>query len=466
MNINRKIQLLATATLALLLAACTAHDDGLTDNIPASGTPEVLRNVVLTLTPEVPLEIETRAPAYTDAIKSIYVFQIALESDENAGILWGRQVGGSPYYYEVANPTPGGAYNVTLPTLLKIKSKIFIIANNSTIYMEDAKKWTIYELEEAALSKSVIPPDQPADDNGYLWMTGTYEGTPTPRIEIPLKRTVAQVTFDLKTDLPAGHSFTLKTIQPKQVEVYMYFFSWPVQDNPYQVDYPTETTHPVTWLLPENQRGIGTGTTEMEKGGENAPSPYCTYIEVKGVYFIPDHWMEVQYVTYRIYLGNNNINDYNLCRNTKYTITTTIKGLNRADTRIIVSGNDAFNKGEYLDYTDNFAPWFAIHSTKYPENDFSVFMPGIDDPTATGADGSICPTGWRMPTTNELMLMYVYNGVVPPDPGYVGEVYLGSEKVFGNYSIWCQMWDAGGEISGRMEYSSTPRGILRCVRDF
>ena len=81
---------------------------------------------------------------------------------------------------------------------------------------------------------------------------------------------------------------------------------------------------------------MGTATNPLRKTAETAPSgqaDYCTYVEVYGKYRtgVVD---ETCNTTYRLYLGGNNIKDYNLLRNHAYTVNVTLRGKNEADMRV------------------------------------------------------------------------------------------------------------------------------------
>ena len=148
-----------------------------------------------------------------------------------------------------------------------------------------------------------------------------------------------------------------------------------------------ETYH---WYLPENARGNGTATSQYEKNADTAPSgqgSYCTYIEIKGYFKSAEL---VTAVTYNIYLGGNNTTDYNILRNRNYTVTTTIQGIDRADTRI---DEETFKPQNYLDYTDNSMPWFVVAAR---------------DKGNTNMNSLNAPAGWEVPTKKDFMLCWVY----------------------------------------------------------
>ena len=99
-----------------------------------------------------------------------------------------------------------------------------------------------------------------------------------------------------------------------------------------------------TWYVPENLRGVVSSIkSPSEKGPENAPAG-STFIEIGGDY---QRGSALTDVTYTIYLGENASTDFNVVRNYHYTVSSTIKGLNSRDLRVVVDrGVDA---GQYVD---------------------------------------------------------------------------------------------------------------------
>lgn len=448
---NKTLRLLTTATLALLLAACTAETDA--DALTGGETtPDgKMINVSLTLTPEVPLEVTTRepdVPVDENIIKDIYIVQF-----DDAGKLLTHA------YIDNLNS------NIATYTgqLKNTPGKIYVVANShmGLGYWEQTGFGGGAISEQSLLAQTV--PDAALYPGGTIIMSGVHIGKPAPKINIPLQRIIAKVAHNITTSLPTGHSFTLTSVQMKNLPKYIYY----VRDNPDAIPFPVLTAafddlmdgdSPAPdffmsydlsdwWYLPENCRGTGTATSELQKNAETAPAgqaQFCTYMEIKGKYS-SGNWVGALDVTYRIYLGRNNTNDYNLKRNTNYTVNITIKGANRADTRITVTGTE--NAATYLDYTDNNCSWLAVGTADASSSTtYATWMTG----TGSGADGSLCPAGWRMPTIEELALMYVYN-INATNSYYI------SSNVF--------PLDFTNGTTGFGEATTIP-GCVRCVRDF
>ncbi|WP_455640576.1 DUF4906 domain-containing protein [Parabacteroides sp.] len=111
----------------------------------------------------------------------------------------------------------------------------------------------------------------------------------------------------------------------------------------------------LTFHMAENLRGMGTGTTFAEKNKSDkgpinssgiASLDGCTYVLLSGTYTYKTGTNTSATnsigVQYKIYLGGNLKNDYNIQRGNSYTLTVNINGANSADLRVsITDGNVA-----------------------------------------------------------------------------------------------------------------------------
>lgn len=91
-----------------------------------------------------------------------------------------------------------------------------------------------------------------------------------------------------------------------------------------------------TWYIPENLRGTGSATVPKDKTANTAPSgqgEYCTYVELSGLY---QEGGTSKLVSYRVYLGGNNTNDYNVEANRIYNVNLSVVGADEVDNRIEV----------------------------------------------------------------------------------------------------------------------------------
>lgn len=197
--------------------------------------------------------------------------------------------------------------------------------------------------------------------DGVLPMIGSYKGSSVIASgTVQMKRLVAKIdfTFDIQITA-AGEKFTPSRVSLRSAASHTRFLEHTVptgttglypdaasSDN--FINYPAVSvsgTGPFTytWYVPENLRGVVAGLEPSEKGPENAPAG-STFIEIGGDY---QRGSALTDVTYTIYLGENASTDFNVVRNYHYTVSSTIKGLNSRDLRVVVDrGVDA---GQYVD---------------------------------------------------------------------------------------------------------------------
>jgi uncharacterized protein (TIGR02145 family) len=90
----------------------------------------------------------------------------------------------------------------------------------------------------------------------------------------------------------------------------------------------TSTT--LTFYLPPNHRGVGTNTDAAHDEKLKTGISNATYFELTGL----STGSTSDVLTYKFYPGKDGYNDYNLDRNTKYTLTATISGTALSDPRI------------------------------------------------------------------------------------------------------------------------------------
>ena len=202
--------------------------------------------------------------------------------------------------------------------------------------------------------------------DGVLPMIGSYEGSSVIASgTVQMKRLVAKIdfTFDIQITA-AGEKFTPSRVSLRSAASCTRFLEHTLptgttglypdaasSDN--FINYPAvsvsgpvskETPFTYTWYVPENLRGVVSSIkSPSEKGPENAPAG-STFIEIGGDY---QRGSALTDVTYTIYLGENASTDFNVVRNYHYTVSSTIKGLNSRDLRVVVDrGVDA---GQYVD---------------------------------------------------------------------------------------------------------------------
>lgn len=84
-----------------------------------------------------------------------------------------------------------------------------------------------------------------------------------------------------------------------------------------------------TLYMLENRRGVNSSITQQsDKSPENAPKR-ATYIDINGI-------VNGINVNWKVYLGADNISNFNIKRNCTYSITITINGIESIDARVVV----------------------------------------------------------------------------------------------------------------------------------
>lgn len=197
--------------------------------------------------------------------------------------------------------------------------------------------------------------------DGVLPMIGSYEGSSVIASgTVQMKRLVAKISFSFSIDVPGTEKFTPSRVSLRSAASHTRFLEhtlptgttglYPDADSSDNfINYPAVSvsgtgSFTYTWYVPENLRGVVSSIeSPSEKGPKNAPAG-STFIEIGGDY---QRGSALTDVTYTIYLGENASTDFNVVRNYHYTVSSTIKGLNSRDLRVVVDrGVDA---GQYVD---------------------------------------------------------------------------------------------------------------------
>ena len=463
----RGISLAAGAGLlsaALLLAGCSKERTP----EPVSGPDDGMVEIILSPESMGEVTMDTRAVSGVDenTVKDLWVIQ--LNADGTALLQ-------TPQYITAVTGS-GTSYKVKA----KIKSqesRICFIANtgSSTLYSDvttsaDVESKTMAVTNEASLAPGNVLP-----------MCGYYTGTPTASAlpSVILKRAVAKLTFKLAADIQGGGSFTLTSIKVYNVPTALHLYrdpSAPVPGTTAADCYPatsvgfigefadltpddktlTATAKECGWCyLPENGRGTGSATEQTQKtaatalGGAEGQGNYATYVEITGDYttvFGDKYTGNI----YRIYLGHDAVSDYNVLRNTRYTVTATIKGLNTVDARITV-GSGIYSD-EVYDYTDNRTGWFV-----YAKTDASTMLMSWQDALLACAK----TPGWRLPTVAELEIIYCMRDTWEFMSNGLLDLYYWSAIEYNSSKAWYVSFNDGVSTDTYIDKSSSL--AVRCV---
>lgn len=408
-RMGRSASLAAGALLlggALLMGGCSKESD----DFPV-GPSEGEGLVEISFSPESmgEVSIDSRAlSAHPDAVRDLWVIQ--LNSTGTAQLQ-------DPQFFPRVN-------NQVVKVKTKYQScRLYCIANtgNATLF-----NGVTTDADVQAKTLSVMYEWECAPEQYSLPMSGFWTGTPTTSgMSIELQRAVAKVIVMLAADIPNGNSFDLTSVKVKNVPSVLHYFRDPSTPDPGTTAAscypPTSVGFIDEWYdmspsydktlgaqakecgwcyLPENARGSGSATDQRNKtaatalGGALGQGNYATYIEITGDY---TNDVGYKYVgnTYRIYLGADAVKDYNVKRNTVYTVTATIKGMDALDARITVGS--CLSSPDVYDYTDN-----ATGRVLYAKSDASN---GSAMAWKNALLACAETPGWRLPTLTELNII-------------------------------------------------------------
>lgn len=391
--------------------------------------------VELVETPEMP---ETKAGSDSE-ITDLWVFQYNGDS-ENAKLV--RRQYYSPY-------TPGMTFELNPGT----NQRIVLFANTGNdnlaagLTVGNTDYRAVLNWSEPTTSLSQVPAETLATGTRVVSISGGSKPT------IDIRRNVAKVTFTVKLgDAPKGDW----SVFVRNVPTMSYWMphrndsTFPtglstsygnIKNHTLALNnaITTTDTYETTLTLPVNRRGIVDGTTTWTRIA-NAPQ-YATYLWITGID------ADGNGLVYTVYLGSNFTTDYNLRPNCKYNFRITLyTDPAGADPRV-----ETIN-----DYTDTGIGLF--------KPDVRDVLPG--NVTTWKFAKTACPTGYRLPTQEEAMLMWIYKAALPRNSLF-GNTYWSSAETPASTSItdetkkygWSVSMDKGAVTATNSSFA------VRCVKD-
>lgn len=160
-----------------------------------------------------------------------------------------------------------------------------------------------------------------------------FDSNTANTLAVSLTRSVAKVSLNLT--LPNGADlFTVRAIKLMNVAKKLYYVESTAPTTSAELtDYTSDNSNTITWYIPENMAGTTSLSDWKDRYEGNAPAT-ATYILIEGSY-TPQNGT-ARDVAYAIYLGDNDPADFNVTRNTKYTVNASIRGTNLDDGRVLV----------------------------------------------------------------------------------------------------------------------------------
>ena len=243
-----------------------------------------------------------------------------------------------------------------------------------------------------------------------------FDSNTANTLAISLTRSVAKVSLNLTTP-NAGDLFAVSAIKLMNVAKKLHYVesAATAPSAPAELtDYTSNNSNTITWYIPENKAGTTSLTDWKDRYEGNAPAT-ATYILIEGSY-TPQNGT-ARDVSYAIYLGaGNDPADFNVARNTKYTVNAIIKGTNLDDGRVLV-GKDLSAAGTrtancYVVKTTDANKWYRFKAT--------VRGNGAQTAAQISYTGAEIPAGDKIAPTNASLVWETREGGTARTLDYVG----------------------------------------------
>ena len=297
--------------------------------------------------------------------------------------------------------------------------------------------------------------------------------TANASLTVQLTRSVAKVSLNLTTP-NTGDAFTVSAIKLMNVAKKLYYVeSAATAPTPAELtSYTSDNTKTVAWYIPENKAGSKSLTDWKDRYEGNVPAT-ATYVLIEGSY--TPKGGTARDVAYSIYLGaGDKPGDFNVARNTRYTVNASIKGTNLNDGRVLV-GKDLSAAGTetancYVVKTTDANKWYRFKAT--------VRGNGAQTAEDISYTGAVIPAGdkispvkaglvWETRDNNGTVhtldyVGYSRNGYIvfklgsAPEGNAVVAAKDGASKILWSWHIWATAAFGGDNIK-EQTYETRPR---------
>ena len=365
-----------------LLCLCMAMG-GCSKEEVAADTATGTLTLQLQLPPALTVEVgesKGRAVSLADQIKNVW----AVQYSEDGTFKKAQYISGannivkhdnSDYLVKV---TTSGFYNENSRFYILVNTGNNSLITDQSITEENLKKLTV-DLT-GGISKDAEPNFLTAGPVAFkqLGEEGVNGEGVKAVITAPLSRTYAALQFSYNSNNPEEGKFEAASLSlfnlPTKLTVH-------TDGNSSITDFNStgQEIKGATWnggllnpvYIGENLRGFGSGKTFQEKNlpakGPNKSLDKCTYAVLTGTYYYctgVDASNSYTYtyttngitVSYKFYLGGSLLDDYNIIRNTLYTVTINIGGANSADIRLTVTNGNV----SYFDEVEEVQPEYEV----------------------------------------------------------------------------------------------------------
>lgn len=307
-------------------------------NVLASRTP-VTRSI--TFTPNGTVESDTLAADVADTIQTRAATALTADQENLIASLWVGQYNattGARLFNQYFESMTGTTVNLKLKQIQgDTNSHVYFISNAGDLGAI---------ADETTLKTHTLPyasTDEGLPNDNLCRMVGMWEGkvvaTGMKDIEVELTRLLAKITFTYS--MGDDFLFTPTSVVLKNAPTVSQVEAPTAQLTTGGISYETYTGTANTsgatvyWYLPENMAGTvgGPNAVESEKKKTGTGVTNATCIELTGA--AVQGGVTYEEVTFRFYPGSS-MNNYDIVRNSHYTMSVTLVGIDVSDERITV----------------------------------------------------------------------------------------------------------------------------------
>lgn len=349
---------------------------------------------------------------------------------------------------------------------------VYVLANVGDLTSRVAYGSTLADFKK--LAAEVTSGKGTGDNLPMCGSNDNFDSNTANTLAVSLTRSVAKVSLNLT--LPNGADvFTVRAIKLMNVAKKLYYVESTAPTTSAELtDYTSDNSNAITWYIPENKAGTTSLTDWKDRYEGNAPAT-ATYILIEGSY-TPQNGT-ARDVAYAIYLGDNDPADFNVARNTKYTVNASIRGTNLDDGRVLV-GKDLSAAGTrtancYVVKTTDANKWYRFKAT--------VRGNGAQTAEDISYTGAVIPAGdkispvkaglvWETRDNNGTVhtldyVGYSRNGYIvfklgsAPEGNAVVAAKDGASKILWSWHIWATAAFDGDNIKVQ-KYETRPRNNI------
>lgn len=351
---------------------------------------------------------------------------------------------------------------------------VYVLANVGDLTSKVAYGSSLADFKK--LTAEVTSGKGTGDNLPMCGSNNNFDSNTANTLAISLTRSVAKVSLNLTTP-NAGDLFAVSAIKLMNVAKKLHYVesAATAPSAPAELtDYTSNNSNTITWYIPENKAGTTSLTDWKDRYEGNAPAT-ATYILIEGSY-TPQNGT-ARDVSYAIYLGaGNNPADFNVARNTKYTVNAIIKGTNLDDGRVLV-GKDLSAAGTrtancYVVKTTDANKWYRFKATvrgNGAQTAAQISYTGAEIPA--GAEISPVKAGlvWETRDNGGAVhtldyVGYSRNGYIvfklgsAPEGNAVVAAKDGASKILWSWHIWATAAFDGNSIKVQT-YDTRPRSV-------